>query len=123
MKKKLLSDSVRIITKYPNRRLYDRTDSHYIPFSSLKELILRNTPFKVVDEKTGDDVTRGVLIQMISEESNGNNHFFSEQILRQIIQFYGNSMGGAMGIYLEKAMSNFLSIQDEVLKNSKNILK
>jgi polyhydroxyalkanoate synthesis repressor PhaR len=112
------ADNKRIITKYPNRRLYDRTDSHYIPFAGIKELIVNNTPFKVIEDKTGNDVTRVVLVQMIAEESLKNDGIFSEQLLRQIIQFYGNSMGGVMGTYLEKAMGNFLAIHHEVLKNT-----
>ena len=112
--KKQSEDSVRIITKYPNRRLYDRTDSQYIPFDGIKKLIHQGIEFKVVDDKTGDDVTRIVLTQLIAEESKKDNAFLSEELLRQIIQFYGHSMGGVMGNYLEQAMSNFIAIQTKV---------
>lgn len=109
-------DGVRIITKYPNRRLYDRTGSQYIPFAGLKKLINDGIAFKVIDEKTEEDVTRVVLTQIISEESIENNQFLSEELLRQIIKFYGNSMGAAMGVFLEKAMENFLTIQNQISK-------
>jgi len=116
--KQKTEDGIRIITKYPNRRLYDRTDSQYIPFAGLKKLIQDGIAFKVIDEKSNEDVTRVVLTQIISEESIENNQFLSEELLRQIIQFYGNSMGAAMGLFLEKAMENFLTIQNQIAKPS-----
>jgi polyhydroxyalkanoate synthesis repressor PhaR len=116
--KKQPEDGIRIITKYPNRRLYDRTDSHYIPFDGVKELIRKGIEFKVIDDKTGDDVTRIVLTQVIAEESKKDDAFLSEELLRQIIQFYGHSMGSAMGVFLEHAMNNFYAIQSQVSKNS-----
>lgn len=119
--KQKTEDGIRIITKYPNRRLYDRTDSQYIPFAGLKKLIHEGINFKVMDEKSGEDVTRVVLTQVISEESIENNQFLSEELLRQIIKFYGNPMGSAMGILLEKAMENFLTIQNQTIKHPENI--
>ncbi|QWD15651.1 polyhydroxyalkanoate synthesis repressor PhaR [Polynucleobacter paneuropaeus] len=116
--KKQSEDGIRIITKYPNRRLYDRTDSQYIPFAGLKKLIKEGVVFKVIDEKTNEDVTRIVLTQIISEESIENNQFLSEDLLRQIIKFYENPMGVAMGLFLEKSMENFLTIQNQISKNS-----
>lgn len=116
--KKQSEDGIRIITKYPNRRLYDRTDSQYIPFAGLKKLIQDGIAFKVIDEKSKEDVTRIVLTQIIAEESTENNQFLSEALLRQIIQFYGNSMGSTMGIFLENAMNNFFTIQSQISKNA-----
>jgi polyhydroxyalkanoate synthesis repressor PhaR len=114
--KQKTEDGIRIITKYPNRRLYDRTDSHYIPFSGLKELIQRGITFRVIDEKSDEDVTRIVLTQIISEESIENNQFLSVELLRQIIKFYGTPTGCAMGLFLEKSMENFLAIQNQISK-------
>jgi polyhydroxyalkanoate synthesis repressor PhaR len=111
-------DGIRIITKYPNRRLYDRTDSQYIPFAGLKKLIGEGVAFKVIDEKTNEDVTRIVLTQIISEESIENNQFLSEDLLRKIIRFYGNPAGIAMGIFLEKSMENFLTIQNQISQST-----
>ena len=116
--KKQSEDGIRIITKYPNRRLYDRTDSQYIPFAGLKKLINEGVAFKVIDEKTNEDVTRIVLTQIISEESIENNQFLSENLLKQIIKFYENPMGAAMGLFLENAMNNFIAIQSQVSNNS-----
>jgi polyhydroxyalkanoate synthesis repressor PhaR len=111
-------DGIRIITKYPNRRLYDRTDSQYIPFAGLKKLIGEGVAFKVIDEKSNEDVTRIVLTQIISEESIENNQFLSEDLLRKIIRFYGNPAGIAMGIFLEKSMENFLTIQNQISQST-----
>jgi len=109
--KQKVGDGIRIITKYPNRRLYDRDDSQYIPFAGLKKLIKEGIEFKVIDDKTGEDVTRFVLTQVIAEMSLEHNQFLSEKLLRQIIKFYGHPMGNVMGLFLEKAMKDFLSIQ------------
>lgn len=119
--KKQSEDGIRIITKYPNRRLYDRTDSQYIPFAGLKKLINEGITFKVIDEKTNEDVTRIVLTQIISEESIENNQFLSEDLLRKIIKFYGNPTGVAMGFFLEKSMENFLTIQNQISKSTETI--
>ena len=116
--KKQPKDGIRIITKYPNRRLYDRTDSQYIPFDGIKELIHNGFVFNVIEDKTGEDVTRIVLTQVIAEESKKDDSFLSEELLRQIIQFYGQSMGGVMGNYLEQAMSNFIAIQTKVSQDA-----
>ncbi|MEL0070813.1 MAG: polyhydroxyalkanoate synthesis repressor PhaR, partial [Betaproteobacteria bacterium] len=81
----------RLIKKYPNRRLYDTATSTYITLSDVKQLVLENSHFKVIDAKTNEDLTRSILLQIITEEESNGAPIFSSQMLYQIIQFYGNA--------------------------------
>ncbi|MEY4427293.1 MAG: polyhydroxyalkanoate synthesis repressor PhaR, partial [Pseudomonadota bacterium] len=96
------ASSLRVIKKYPNRRLYDTDTSSYITLAEVKRLVMINEPFMVVDAKTNDDLTRSILLQIILEEETGGVPMFTEAVLANIIRFYGNSMQGFMGSYLEK---------------------
>ena len=113
--------SVRLIKKYPNRRLYDTQTSTYITLSDVKQLVLDHELFKVVDAKSGDDLTRSILLQIILEEESGGVPMFSSTMLAQVIRFYGHAMQGIMGSYLEKNIQAFMEIQDRVADQSKGI--
>ena len=104
----------RVIKKYPNRRLYDTRTSSYITISDVKQLVLDQEAFKVVDAKTNDDLTRSIMLQIILEEESGGQPIFSEMVLSNIIRFYGHAMQGMMGMYLEKNVQAFLDIQARV---------
>ena len=82
----------RLIKKYPNRRLYDTQTSAYVTLADIKDLVMANEAFKVVDAKTDDDLTRNILMQIILEEEALGEPVFSSQMLSQIIRFYGHSM-------------------------------
>ncbi|MFC3338633.1 polyhydroxyalkanoate synthesis repressor PhaR [Paracandidimonas soli] len=110
----------RLIKKYPNRRLYDTQNSAYITLADVKQLVLENDQFQVVDAKTGEDLTRSILLQIILEEESGGIPMFSQAVLAQIIRFYGHAMQGVMGSYLEKNMQAFMEIQER-LAQSNNI--
>ena len=86
--------AVRVLKKYPNRRLYDTQTSTYVTLTDIKGLVMGNESFKVVDAKTDEDLTRNILLQIILEEEAGGAPVFSTQMLSQIIRFYGNSMQG-----------------------------
>ncbi|HVL57664.1 MAG TPA: polyhydroxyalkanoate synthesis repressor PhaR [Burkholderiaceae bacterium] len=109
----------RLIKKYPNRRLYDTRTSAYITLADVKQLVLENEDFKVVDAKTQEDLTRSILLQIILEEEAGGAPLFSSQMLAQIIRFYGHAMQGMMGVYLEKTMQAFIEIQGKFQEQSK----
>ena len=113
--------SVRLIKKYPNRRLYDTQTSTYITLSDVKQLVLDHELFKVVDAKSGDDLTRSILLQIILEEESGGVPMFSSTMLAQVIRFYGHAMQGIMGSYLEKNIQAFMEIQDRVADQSKGV--
>ena len=111
----------RLIKKYPNRRLYDTQTSTYVTLSDIKNLVMANEVFKVVDAKTEEDLTRNILLQIILEEEAGGAPVFSSQMLSQIIRFYGNSMQGLMGNYLEKTMQSFVDIHNKLGDQTKGL--
>ena len=113
--------SVRLIKKYPNRRLYDTQTSTYITLSDVKQLVLDHELFKVVDAKSGDDLTRSILLQIILEEESGGVPMFSSTMLAHVIRFYGHAMQGIMGSYLEKNIQSLMEIQDRVADQSKGV--
>src|SRR4029079_17159560 len=101
----------RIIKKYPNRRLYDTETSAYITLAEVKELVLQYKGFQVQDAKTGADLTRAILLQIILEEESGGVPMFSTDMLANIIRYYGHAMQGLMGSYLERSIITFHEAQ------------
>lgn len=116
-----MTDSVRLIKKYPNRRLYDTRTSTYITLADVKELVLRHEDFRVVDAKSGEDLTRSILLQIILEEEAGGAPMFSSDILAQMIRFYGNAMQGMMGQYLENNIKAFTEMQQKLQEQAKSL--
>ncbi|TDK24950.1 polyhydroxyalkanoate synthesis repressor PhaR [Luteimonas aestuarii] len=102
---------LRIIKKYPNRRLYDTEISSYITIEDVRQLIVDGEEFEVRDAKSGEDLTRSVLLQIIAEHESDGDPVLSTQVLSQIIRFYGDSMQGFMGNYLERSMQIFMDQQ------------
>ena len=113
--------SIRVIKKYPNRRLYDTNTSAYITLAEVKRLVMKSEPFVVVDVKTNDDLTRSILLQIILEEESSGAPMFTEAILANIIRFYGNSMQGFMGSYLEKNVQTFTDMQSKMKEQAKGL--
>jgi polyhydroxyalkanoate synthesis repressor PhaR len=105
--------AVRVIKKYPNRRLYDTEISSYITIEDVRQLIVDGEEFEVRDARSGDDLTRQVLLQIIAEHEQDGEPLLSTQLLSHIIRFYGDSMQGFMGTYLEKSMQVFLDQQQQ----------
>ena len=110
--------SQRVIKKYPNRRLYDTDTSTYITLAQVRELVMARQPFVVRDAKTGDELTRSILLQIILEEEAGGAPMFSEAVLANIIRFYGHAMQGFMGSYLEKNIQMFTDMQARLAEQS-----
>jgi polyhydroxyalkanoate synthesis repressor PhaR len=107
--------AVRVLKKYPNRRLYDTQSSSYITLADVKQMVLEGEAFEVRDAKDGDDLTRSILLQIILEEESGGVPMFSTETLAQIIRFYGHTMQGAMGTWFEQNMKAFADVQGRVL--------
>ncbi len=101
----------RIIKKYPNRRLYDTETSTYITLAEVKDLVLAYRDFQVRDAKSGEDLTRSILLQIILEEESGGVPMFSSDMLANIIRYYGHAMQGLMGSYLERSIFAFHEAQ------------
>jgi polyhydroxyalkanoate synthesis repressor PhaR len=106
--------------KYPNRRLYDTETSNYITLSEVKQLVLSQTEFRVVDAKSNEDLTRNILMQIIlDEEGNHGAPMFTSEVLTQIIRFYGHAMQGVMGSFLEKSIHSFIDVQQKLQDQAK----
>jgi len=112
---------VRVLKKYPNRRLYDTQTSSYITLADVKQMVMAGESFIVRDAKSGDDLTRSILLQIILEEETGGVPIFSTQMLSQVIRFYGHAMQGMMGSYLEKNLQTFTEIQARLAEQSKGL--
>jgi polyhydroxyalkanoate synthesis repressor PhaR len=106
---------VRVLKKYPNRRLYDTQSSSYITLADVKKMVLDGQPFEVRDAKDGGDLTRSILLQIILEEESGGVPMFSTETLAQIIRLYGHTMQGAMGTWFEQNMKAFAEMQGRML--------
>jgi polyhydroxyalkanoate synthesis repressor PhaR len=115
------ADTVRLIKKYPNRRLYDTHTSSYITLADVKELVVKQIDFQVVDAKSGEDLTRSILLQIILDEESAGAPMFSHDVLTQLIRFYGDAMQGIMGNYLERNVQAFLDIQKALQEQSRQL--
>ena len=111
-------EAVRVIKKYPNRRLYDTNTSAYITLTEVKALVMKAEPFVVRDAKSGEDLTRSILLQIILEEETAGVPLFTENMLANMIRFYGHSMQGMMGSYLEQNMQMFTDMQKKLTESS-----
>lgn len=107
------SASVIVIKKYANRRLYDTSTSQYVTLDHLRDLVKNGTDFQVVDAKSGEDLTRGVLAQIIFEEEARGANLLPVDFLRQLISFYGDSLQSVVPGYLQMSMNNFAQQQEE----------
>jgi polyhydroxyalkanoate synthesis repressor PhaR len=113
--------AVRLIKKYPNRRLYDTKTSSYITLADVKQMVLKQEDFQVVDAKSGEELTRQILLQIILEEESGGVPMFSSDLLSQMIRSYGSAMQGFMGSYLEKNIEAFQQLQKALQDQSQKI--
>ena len=105
----------RIIKKYPNRRLYDTAESRYITLADIRDLVIAATDFMVIDKKSGDDITRSILLQVISEQEQQRDPIMSEAFLAHVIRAYGTGEPGFLARYLEKSLTSFIAQQNQLL--------
>ena len=111
----------RIIKKYPNRRLYDTETSAYITLADVKQFVLENQVFEVQDARTSENLTRSILLQIILEEESGGVPMFSADMLANIIRYYGHSMQGLMGSYLERSIGAFHEAQRKFQEQTQSL--
>jgi polyhydroxyalkanoate synthesis repressor PhaR len=110
-----------VIKKYANRRLYNTATSAYVTLDHLSQMVKEKTDFVVYDAKTGDDITRSVLTQIIfEEESKGGQTLLPIPFLRQLISFYGDSLQGVVPQYLEMSMAQFARNQEQMRRYLQN---
>jgi polyhydroxyalkanoate synthesis repressor PhaR len=111
------------IKKYPNRRLYDTSQSKYINLEHIKTLINERIEFEIVDSKTADVITKSILLQIISEsETNQSQSLLTDKLLQQLIRFYGSDMQPFVRQYLEQSLVQFMEQQDKVQSVVKNMV-
>ena len=116
-------DGKRVIKKYPNRRLYDTTESKYVTLNDVRQLVLDGIPFCVIDKKRGDDITRNILLQIIIEQEEEGEPLFSSDMLEKMIGFYGHSLQGAAGDFLNQSLQLFEKQHDEFQNRFKDTIQ
>src|ERR1044072_6854787 len=116
-----MENQLRLIKKYPNRRLYDTRTSSYITLADVKKMVLADEELDARGAKSCEPLTRSILLQIILEEESGGVPMFSTPMLAQIIRFYGHAMQGMMGTYLEKNIQAFIDIQNKLSEQSKGL--
>ena len=113
----------RIIKKYPNRRLYDTEESRYITLADIRRLVLDKVEFIVMDKKSEEDITRAILLQVISEQEQIGDPIMSQDFLSQVIRSYGGgSMQNLVGSYLEQSLKLFRGQQQQVRDRVKSVV-
>ena len=112
----------RIIKKYPNRRLYDTEVSSYVTLGDIRDLVLREVSFQIRDARTNEDITRGILLQIIMEQEEGGEPIFSEQVLEKIIRFYGGSFQGMVTSYIERSLNLFVDQQAKLQEQMQTMM-
>ena len=115
-------NEIRIIKKYPNRRLYDTNISRYITLEEVRQLVIAQVKFRVEDKRTHEDITRTILLQVIAEQEEGGNPIFRSELLLHIIRFYGDPMQSSISRYLELSMQLFLDQQVHFAEQLRGLL-
>jgi polyhydroxyalkanoate synthesis repressor PhaR len=109
------SPGVRLLKKYPNRRIYDTETSQFVTLAEIRQMVIDRIPIKVVHSKTGNDLTRGVLMQIIAEmEADGHESLLTNRILEELIRFYGDKVMALLGPYLEQQILQSIATQDQL---------
>lgn len=102
----------RVIKKYANRRLYDSTESRHVTLDDIRKMIVSGAKVKVVDDKSGEDLTRAVLLQVIAEQDQFGTPVLSTELLESIIRFYGNPVQEMLTRYMEQSVAALARQQD-----------
>lgn len=116
-------NQTRIIKKYANRRLYDTQASKHVTLSDIRKMIVDGADIQIIEDTSGDDITRPLLLQIIVEQEQSNGQpILTELLLAQLIRFYGNPMQGMMAEYLQKSVSTFVNQQRTVQSQMQDML-
>lgn len=119
----MADDDVRIIKKYPNRRIYDTQDSKYITINDVRDMVVEGAQFKIVDAKSGDDITRSVLLQIIIEQESETNPLFSTDNLQNFIRYYGENQQQAFSDFINQSVSFFQQQQQQFQSNMEEMME
>lgn len=113
----------RAIKKYANRRLYDTESSRYVTLADIRELVVGGTDVDILDDVSGENLTRQLLLQIIVDSERARDPLLSARLLTRLIRFYGDPMQHVMGEYLERSVGTFLAQQDTVRTQMESLLK
>ena len=114
---------MRTLKKYPNRRLYDTSQSCYVTIDNVRDLVLGHERFRVVDSKSGEDLTRSILLQIIMEQENDSGErVLTNEVLQHLIRFYGSGMQTNMAHFLEQSISFFLNQQEAMQDQVRSVI-
>lgn len=103
-----MDDNIRLIKKYPNRRLYDTSLGIYITLNDIRQLVIDHIPFQIIDAKTQHDLTQSTLLQIISEQESSTTPIFTNELLQDFIRAYHEKSQSIFTQYLEQTMKLFL---------------
>jgi len=112
----------RVIKKYPNRRLYDTVESRYITLADIRRLVTDKVDFIVIDKKSQEDITRSILLQVISEQEHLGEPLMSQDFLSQVIRSYGGAMQSFVGAYLEQSLKLLASQQQQMREHMRGVM-
>lgn len=113
---------MREFKKYPNRRLYDLEESRYVTVDDVRKFILRGESIHVTDSKDGADITRQVLLQILSDqEAAGHEPVLTNRVIEQVIRFYGDNVGSVVSRYIEQSILTFLEHQDQLRRRMREM--
>ena len=113
----------RIIRKYANRRLYDTEASRHINKDDVRKLIAAGKDVRIVEDGSGDDITRSVLLQLVAEQELGGKPVLSDQMLTQSLRFYDHPMQGVLGSYLQQSFETFLQQQSTLQEQMQELMR
>lgn len=111
----------RIIRKYANRRLYDTESSKHVNHEDVRRLIAEGADVRVIDDTSGEDITRSLLLQLVAEQERGGRPVLSDQMLTHIIRFYEHPMQGIFGVWLQQSFETFLQQQQDLQDQMKSL--
>ena len=112
---------LRVVKKYPNRRLYDTVESRYITLADIRRLVMDKVDFVVIDKKSQEDITRSILLQVIAEQEHAGEPLMSQDFLSQVIRSYGGAMQSLVGSYLEQSLKLLSSQQQQMREHMRSI--
>jgi polyhydroxyalkanoate synthesis repressor PhaR len=112
----------RTIKKYANRRLYDTEDSRYITLKEIKNIIALGTDVNIIDDTSGEDITRALLLQIVSEQELGGTPLLNETVLNQLIRFYGHPMQNMMSDFIATSIKTFMQQQESMQENMQQFM-
>ena len=113
----------RIIRKYANRRLYDTETSKHINLADVRKLISGGIDIRVIEDTSGEDITRSILLQLVSEQELGGQPVLSDNLLMQIIRYYDHPMQGMLGAYLQQGFEVFLEQQKTLQQSMRDMMQ